>query len=79
MLFTTKNGTEYIVSDSVAYPTRHPNPPRHGGFNPNLDWNEDTARAVGVLVDSSLDRDSYAVRTAGKEWLEVYDHLRESK
>ena len=79
MIFTTKNRVEYIAVGNCAYPAKHPNPPRHGGFNADLDWNEDTARAVGVLVDASLARDSYAVRTAGEEWLEVYDHLRSQK
>ena len=79
MIFTTKNGTEYIVSDFVAYPSRHPNPPRHGGFNADLDWNEDTARAIGAMVDGSLDRNSVTVRLAGCEWIEVYEYLRSQK
>ena len=76
MSFTTKKGTEYAVIGNCAYPAKHPNPPRHGGYNTLIDWNEDAARAIGTMVDGSLDRNSVTVRLAGSEWIEVYDYLR---
>ena len=79
MIFTTKNRVNYIVAGNCAYPAKHPNPPRHGGFNAALDWNEDAARAIGAMVDGSLDRNSVTVRLAGFEWIEVYEYLRSKK
>ena len=61
MIFTTKNRVEYIAVGNCAYPAKHPNPPRHGGFNADLDWNEDTARAVITVIESGVTNEIFNI------------------
>jgi hypothetical protein len=74
--FTTKTGTEYVISGMLAWPVKDPNQHRRWGYDPSVDWGAATAASVGLLVDASLPSESVKVRKAGSEWLEVYQHIR---
>ena len=80
-MIVTSNGTVYETSGTIAWPQKDPRKTNsiglnHLNYNPTFDWGYDVAVACGLMVDASLPRDSYAVRAAGQEWLEVYESLR---
>ena len=72
MIYTTTRRTEYIVSrkDRLAYPKLGP-----ALFPADL-WDADCAAASGQLVEAGIPRSDYRVRSAGSDWLEVWEYLQ---